>query len=204
MSSYPDQPDLPALISSRICHDLASPLMAISNGLELLELSGLPRTPEADLLADSVQAARARMEFFRIAYGAAGDGVDLASDKCAAALSGNFAERRITATWQVTGPVPRAQAKLAFLLAQCGEAAMPRGGTLAVTRDGDIWRLRGDTPAIKALPDLWAVLSGGGAPAEVGSAQVQFLLARAMATSLGRDIRVEAGDSHLILEAAPG
>ena len=32
--------DLAVLLGSRLCHDLVSPLGAIGNGLELLELSG--------------------------------------------------------------------------------------------------------------------------------------------------------------------
>ena len=32
--------NLAALVTSRLCHDLVSPLGAIGNGLELLELSG--------------------------------------------------------------------------------------------------------------------------------------------------------------------
>ena len=63
--------DLTALVGSRICHDLISPLGAIGNGLELLQLSGLPQGPEWALIAESVENASARIRFFRIAYGAA-------------------------------------------------------------------------------------------------------------------------------------
>ena len=65
--------NLAALIGSRICHDLISPIGAISNGLELLDLAGGVQGPEMDLIADSVGNAGARIRFFRIAYGAAGD-----------------------------------------------------------------------------------------------------------------------------------
>lgn len=61
--------DLSALIGSRICHDLISPLGAIGNGLELLQMSGASESPEMTLIADSVTSANARIRFFRIAYG---------------------------------------------------------------------------------------------------------------------------------------
>ena len=38
--------DIAALLGSRICHDLISPLGAISNGVELLEMSGAQMGPE--------------------------------------------------------------------------------------------------------------------------------------------------------------
>ena len=66
--------DLAALISSRICHDLISPIGAINNGLELLGMSGQSLdTPEMSLINESVQNASARIRFFRIAYGAASE-----------------------------------------------------------------------------------------------------------------------------------
>ena len=43
--------NLATLIGSRICHDLISPIGAIHNGLELLELSGgMSQTPEMQLI----------------------------------------------------------------------------------------------------------------------------------------------------------
>ena len=65
--------NLAALIGSRICHDLISPIGAISNGLELLELAGAAQSPELDLIGESVSNAEARIRFFRIAYGYAND-----------------------------------------------------------------------------------------------------------------------------------
>ena len=64
----PECPDLAALIGSRICHDLISPIGAIGNGLELLSMSGAGG-PEVALISDSVANANARIRFFRIAFG---------------------------------------------------------------------------------------------------------------------------------------
>src|SRR5690606_27339952 len=65
---------LAALLASRMCHDLVSPLGAIGNGLELLEMYGAAAGPEHALIADSVAAAGARLRLFRLAFGHAGDG----------------------------------------------------------------------------------------------------------------------------------
>ena len=42
----PDKPDLAALVGSRICHDLISPIGAIGNGVELLMMEGAAKGPE--------------------------------------------------------------------------------------------------------------------------------------------------------------
>lgn len=58
--------DLPALIGSRICHDLISPIGAINNGLELLNMAGTGAAPgpELELIGQSVESASARIRFF--------------------------------------------------------------------------------------------------------------------------------------------
>ena len=62
------------LIGSRICHDLISPLGAISNGIELLTMSGAAGSPEMTLIGESIENANARIRFFRVAFGAAAPG----------------------------------------------------------------------------------------------------------------------------------
>ena len=69
-----DDQDLSALLGSRICHDLISPLGAIANGVELLQMSGAAASPEVALIAESVANANARIRFFRVAYGIASAG----------------------------------------------------------------------------------------------------------------------------------
>ena len=64
--------DLAALIGSRICHDLISPIGAINNGLELVAMSGDVMSQEMELIAQSVENASARIRFFRVAFGSAG------------------------------------------------------------------------------------------------------------------------------------
>ena len=58
-----DKPDLAALIGSRICHDLISPIGAIGNGVELMMMDGTAKTPELALIAESVANANARIRY---------------------------------------------------------------------------------------------------------------------------------------------
>jgi len=62
--------DLSHLIASRICHDLINPIGAIHNGLELMTLAQSTATGlEFGLVQASATDARARVEFFRLAFG---------------------------------------------------------------------------------------------------------------------------------------
>src|SRR5205085_12356618 len=66
--------DLAALLCSRVCHDLISPTGAIVNGLEVLEENGDEETKTfaLELIKKSAKTASARLQFCRIAFGAAG------------------------------------------------------------------------------------------------------------------------------------
>src|SRR6266545_6490665 len=66
--------ELAALLCSRVCHDLISPAGAIVNGLEVLEEDGDEETKKfaLDLIRKSATTASARLQFCRIAFGAAG------------------------------------------------------------------------------------------------------------------------------------
>lgn len=176
--------DLPALTSSRICHDLASPLMAISNGLELLELSGFADTPEAALLSDSVRAARARMEFFRIAFGPGGDATMMSHEQCRSLVEGHYAETRIAPVWCPDNAVPRDSVKLLFLLIQCVASALPHGGEIRVTRADRVWAVSAVASSVRDIGSLWSVLSEGVAHS-LAAAEVHFALAHAQAQTTG-------------------
>ena len=66
--------DLGALLVSRVCHDLISPVAAISNGLEILadEKDADMRAHAMRLIEHSVGQAKARLLFARLAFGAMG------------------------------------------------------------------------------------------------------------------------------------
>ena len=66
--------DLAALLCSRLCHDLLSPVGAMNNGLELLADEHDPEMKRRcmDLLAESAKSAADKLKFFRLAFGAAG------------------------------------------------------------------------------------------------------------------------------------
>ena len=66
--------DLAALLCSRVCHDLISPVGALVNGIEVMEddADEQTRTFALELIKKSATTASARLQFCRIAFGAAG------------------------------------------------------------------------------------------------------------------------------------
>lgn len=175
---YPKEPDIASLISSRICHDLVSPLGAISNGLELLELSGATDGPEYGLLSDSVANATARINFFRYAFGARDKGVLLPESALRTTLDGFYAGTRIQARWSVNGDISRAEAKLALLLIQCLETFLPVGGVIEATRDDGHWQIRAMDDRLRPDEANLGHLLGQSLRADLKPSEIQFELAR--------------------------
>lgn len=191
-----DAPDLNALIGSRICHDLISPLGAIGNGVELLSISGLGAAPEIALIAESIENANARIRFYRIAFGSVGPDATVGRSEVRSILADLYRGARVRVDWAVPGEAARGEVKIAFLLMQCLEAALPWGGEIAVHATGERWHVTGRAERVKDIPELWDVVSGLGIPAELAAADVHFALAPAAASAAGRriDILSRTGD----------
>lgn len=172
----PDKPDLAALLGSRICHDLISPIGAISNGVELMMMDGAVRGPEMALVSESVAAANARIRFFRIGFGTASPDQRIGRAEVTGILA-DAMRGRLTVDWQSPADLARREVKLAFLLIQCVETAMPHGGRITVELADGRWSLGAGSPKLRVDPELWEVLSNPAAHPDIGPAQVHFLLA---------------------------
>ncbi len=195
--------ELTALLGSRICHDLISPLGAIGNGVELLAMSGAVAGPEMSLISESVDNASARIRFFRVAFGAAMTGQRIGREEVSSILNALSAGGRLSYAWQTPTDLSRREVKLAFLVLMCAEAAMPWGGRLTVTADADDgpWLVRGEAARLRFDPPKWAILASGDAePGEVSAAEVQFVLAPLAAEDSGRRIEVRFAESEINLQ----
>lgn len=183
-----------ALVGSRICHDLISPIGAIGNGMELMAMSGASTSPEMALISESVEAANARIRFFRIAYGAPSKTQVLGRPEIAQILRDITRSSRLVIHWEPVEDFNRSEVQLAFLAIQCAEQALPYGGTIRMTRQSDIWAVHIEGERLTFDPHLWDTLDpsfGGPAPDLIPS-QVQFLLLPLYAQALGRKIAVQA------------
>lgn len=180
--------NLATLIGSRICHDLISPIGAISNGLELMDLAGSMGGPEMELIADSVGNAGARIRFFRIAYGGAQDQM-LGRSEITSVLNDICQGTRTQISWGPVDPVARAQVRLVFLALQCCETAMPYGGDVEVGCLDGSWTITGTAEKLNIEPSLWARLGGPPVIDGITPALVQFALLPQIAQEQGRMVQ---------------
>jgi histidine phosphotransferase ChpT len=128
-------PDLAALLCSRVCHDVISPVGAINNGLELLDEGGAD-ADAMDLIRTSALNASVRLKFARLAFGASGSvGASIDTGEAERAVK-DFAEaeKKTEVTW--VGPraiVAKNRVKLLMNLFLVAYGSIPRGGSLEVT-----------------------------------------------------------------------
>ncbi|MCJ8519665.1 histidine phosphotransferase ChpT [Pseudorhizobium tarimense] len=129
-----DGPDLAALLCSRVCHDVISPVGAINNGLELLDEGGSD-ADALDLIRTSALNAAVRLKFARLAFGASGSvGASIDTGEAEkAAKDFAAAEKKTEVTW--SGPraiIAKNRVKLLLNLFLVAYGGIPRGGNMDV------------------------------------------------------------------------
>ncbi|WP_417742401.1 histidine phosphotransferase family protein [Salipiger sp.] len=197
-----DSARIAGLVGSRICHDLVSPVGAISNGLELIALAGQPGAEEMALIAQSCSSATARINLFRMAFGAASSDQQIGGAEARKLLAGYCAGSRLSIDWQPSGDAERRDMQLAMLAVLCCESALPLGGKVTVAEEGDGWRVTGTGRRLQIEPEIWAMLSGGAMPEDLAPARVQFALLGTLAPEHGRKLEVTTGEAAVSVAIA--
>lgn len=192
-------PDVTALIGSRICHDLISPLGAIGNGLELLEMMSDSAGPEFDLIRDSVKNAHTRIRVFRLAFGAASADAIIKGAEVAEAATAMFTGARLTMACTLPKAIRRVEAKLALLLVMCVETALPRGGQITLTCDDGGWRIHATGDRIDTDPAVWGRMAEAEPAAGLSAAEVQFALIPGALRTAGRRLQTDLTDGAIRL-----
>jgi histidine phosphotransferase ChpT len=128
-------------LCSRVCHDLISPVGAIVNGLEVLDDSPKQEDREfaLDLIRKSAKTASARLQFCRLAFGAAGSAgaqIDLGDAQNMA--RGHLEDDKTKITWNLPRILlPKNKAKLLLNMLVIAQQTIPRGGMLTVDPVGE-------------------------------------------------------------------
>lgn len=194
---HQDQASLAALIGSRICHDLISPIGAISNGLELVGMTAAgSHGPEMSLIQQSCDHATARIRFFRIAFGTAGDARPIPQAEARKTLADHYAGTRISAEWHVNHALGRDITQLAYLSALCLETALPQGGILGIAMQDGVLTATARAQTVRGDLPIWDVLNSptSANAAEVGPALVQFALLARLGVDRGLSPEFSATD----------
>ncbi len=128
--------DLAALLCSRVCHDLISPVGAIVNGIEVLEedKDEETKTFALDLIKKSAYQASAKLQYCRLAFGAAGSaGAQIELGDAEKAARRTLEDNKTQLVWNLPRQLlAKNQVKLLLNMLMIGAGAIPRGGTLTV------------------------------------------------------------------------
>ena len=202
--------DLTALVSSRICHDIINPVSAISNGLEMLgeEPDEEMREAAMDLIRKSALQASAKLQFARLAFGAAGSAGAEIDLRDAEKVARDFVEGsgKHEVLWQ--GPavtLPKNKVKLLLNLVALAALALPRGGTVSVEVAGGASDLSFNVRANGAtarLNDQVRILLSGANGVEIDAHSVQPYYAGRVAAAAGMTVTAESQGEEVVFKAA--
>jgi len=190
---------LAEMLASRLCHDLAGPLAAIGNGMELLTDPDFGPDPEAiTLVESSATQATASLRFLRSAFGVAGEREGQPSHL--RAIAGDWLRgRRVTLEWGLAEePLPPEVGRLLLNLICLAAETLPRGGVIGLEREAapaaHRFTLRAEGEDLHLRPELQegleAVEASGLGPR---AAQAYFLRRLADALGAALDVAVEVG-----------
>ena len=206
--------ELASLLASRLCHDLLSPVGAMSNGLELLAEERDPEMRKRcmELLEQSAKTSADKLKFFRLAFGAAGGfGETVAVEEPRAlveALVGN--NGRIELNWTLgAAALPKPAVKVLLNLSLIAIEALVRGGKLdigAELNDGTteiVVRAAGPKIAFDAA--IGRALDGALADGELSSRTAPAAMIRALAAGQGGGLQFALSEDALVMGAVlPG
>jgi len=163
-----DDIEFAAFLVSRVCHDLVGPLGAVVNGLEVMEdeRDAAMRADALKIVSSSATQALARLQFLRIAFGAAGSaGAELDVGEVGRLVAGLLDGGKVQLNW-LGGHVnwPKNWAKLLMNAAMMGADCLPRGGKLEVTLGVDpsvpSFKIVATSPYARVLEDVANAVRG--------------------------------------------
>jgi histidine phosphotransferase ChpT len=196
--------DLVALICSRLCHDLAGSIGAVNNGVELLaeETDAAMREEAIGLIAQSASDAARRLSFFRLALGASGSMAEpMSYGELARIAKAYFAGGKLSLLLPATDDaLPKSLGKALLLGLSLAAQALPRGGSLSLTKDGGAWLIRAEGTTVRWQEHVAQGLSDGTLPSEPAAAIARY--ARQLAETAACRVTAEPGDSILVLRFA--
>ena len=198
-----------SFLVSRMCHDLVGPMGAVVNGLEVLEDERDPalRADALKIVTQSADQALARLQFLRIAFGAAGSaGAELDLGEVGRLVSGLLAATRVKLDWQAARTNwPKDWAKLLMNASMLAADCLPRGGSVLVTTAppgaAPWFRIQASGTHLKVFEEVERALRGTSSPDDVDARGIQPVLTARLARSLQTALSLTVKDGGIELNA---
>jgi histidine phosphotransferase ChpT len=197
-----------ALLVSRVCHDLVSPVGAVVNGLEVLEdeRDATMRADALKLVASSAEQAAARLQFARIAFGAAGSaGAELDLGEIGRSVKGLVRGGKVEVDWKAAHVNwPKNWAKLLMNATLLAADSLPRGGKVEVETAPDgaapSFTVKATGQGARMLEEV-AKAARGEANGPLDGRSIQALLTHRLARELNAGLTVSTGENRIELAA---
>jgi histidine phosphotransferase ChpT len=201
--------DLAALLCSRVCHDLVSPAGAIVNGLEVLDEAKDEETKTfaLNLIKKSARTATARLQFCRIAFGAAGSAAAQVDTGDAEQVARGFIEdEKVKLIWnQPRVLLPKNRVKLLLNMLVVAGLAIPRGGTLTLdpVGSGETASFRVTAAGLNARipPAIPTLLAGEQVDGPIDSHAIQPHYTGLLARACGLAVTISAEGEAIVIAA---
>jgi histidine phosphotransferase ChpT len=201
--------DLAALLCSRVCHDLISPVGAIANGLEVMEEGKDEETSKfaMELIKKSARTASAKLQFCRLAFGAAGSaGAQIDTGDAEKVTRGLMEDEKTKVAWNLPRVLmAKNRVKLLLNMMLLAAQAIPRGGQLTVdpVGDGDSIGFKVSAAGVNAkvpasIPPL---LAGGSAGHPVDAHAIQPFYTGLLAKTCGLSAAMAAEGDAVVVSA---
>ena len=198
--------DLAALLCSKVCHDIISPVGAINNGLELLEEGGSDEDAMA-LIRQSARTASARLQFARIAFGAAGSaGVQIDTGDAQNVATNYMKGEKAEFSWEGQRVLmPKNKVKLILNLILVANGAIPRGGKLGVKIEEPDTNLKitlsAAGPMLRVPPKFLELHSTGTSSEPIDAHSIQAYYTLLLASESAMDLAVTASPEEILFTA---
>ncbi|MBE7219490.1 MAG: histidine phosphotransferase, partial [Caulobacteraceae bacterium] len=202
--------DLAALLCSRVCHDVISPVGAIINGLEVLEEEKDPETRAIaiDLIKKSATTASAKLQFCRLAFGAAGSaGASIDTGDAENVTRGLLPDEKVKLRWEAPRVLmPKNHVKLILNMCLIAIASIPRGGVLTVRTaaadgDGPLATVEATGTHIRVAHGVANLLSGHVEGGSLDAHAIQPYFTHLVATAASLEMALTQESDRVIIEA---
>jgi histidine phosphotransferase ChpT len=203
-----DALDLAALLCSRVCHDLISPTGAIVNGLEVLDEKESDQETKnfaLDLIRKSAKAASARLQFCRLAFGAAGTaGAQIDLEDAQNMARAFIEDEKTKLVWNMPRLLlPKNRVKLLLNMVVIAGQSIPRGGTITADPVGEGeslgFRLTACGPNARIPQAVPALLDGASENGSLDAHAIQPFYAGMLARACGVKLTLKSeGDTVTI------
>jgi histidine phosphotransferase ChpT len=198
-----------ALMVSRVCHDLVGPLGAVVNGLEVLEdeRDAAMREDALRLVATSANQALARIQFMRIAFGAAGSaGAELDLNEVGRLVEGLLEGGKVTLEWSVPQAYwPKDWAKLLMNATLLGADCLPRGGVVrveaSVNAAAPAFTVRAQGSHIRVAEDVERAIRGEQSVGAVDARGIQPFLTHKLSRAVNTGLALRANEGSVEITA---